>query len=59
MAHWSKTFLGNVFNSCLDIDVDSNRKCSHFIDYMMSNFGHLYPESVVTLCTSYYCSFYG
>ena len=26
---------------------------------MMSNFGHLNPESVVTLFKSYCCSFYG
>ena len=54
--------LGNYLNSRLDINVDTNRKCSHFIVYynhMMSNFGHLNPESVVTLFKSYCCSFYG
>ena len=51
-----------LFNSCLDIKMDANRKCSHFISYynhMMSNFGHLNTESVVTLFKSYCCSFYG
>ena len=36
--------VGNFFNSCLDINVGSNRKCSHCIgygNYMMSKFGHL------------------
>ena len=42
--------------------MDANRKCSHFIgyyNYMMSNFSHLNPESVVTLFKSYCCSFDG
>ena len=54
--------LGNFFNSRLDINVDTNHKCSHFIghfNHMMSNFGHLNPESVGTLFKSYCCSFYG
>ena len=62
MAHWSVRHLGNFFNSCLDINMDTNRKCSHFIGYynhMMSNFSHLNPESGVTLFKSYCCSFYG
>ena len=40
--------------------MDSIRKCSHFIGYynqMMSNFGHLNPESVVTLFKYDSCSF--
>ena len=34
----------SLFNSCLDIKVDTSHKCSHFIGYynhMMSNFSHL------------------
>ena len=47
--------LRNFFNSSLDINVNSIIKCSHFICYynqMMSNFGHLNPESVFTLFKS-------
>ena len=60
--HTGVRHLGNFLNSCLDINVDSNRKCSHFIGYynqMMNNFGHLNPKSVVTLKKSYCCSLYG
>ena len=35
--------LGNFLNSRLDINMDTNRKCSHFIGYynhMMSNSSH-------------------
>ena len=42
--------------------MDINHKCSYFIghyNHMMSNFGHLNPESVVILFKSYCCSFYG
>ena len=51
-----------LFNDCHDINMDTNRKCSHFIGYynhMMNKFSHLNPESVVTLFKSYCCSFYG
>ena len=54
--------LGNFLNNCLDINMDTNRKWSHFIGYfnhMMRNVSHLNPESVVTLFKSYCCSFYG
>ena len=54
--------LGNFLSSRLDINVDTNHKCSHFIghfNHMMSNFGHLNHESVGTLFKSYCCSFYG
>ena len=57
--HTGVRHLGNFFNSCPDINVDTNCKCYHFIGYynhMMSNFSHLNPESVVTLFKSY---FYG
>ena len=60
--HTGVRHLGNFLNNCLDINMDTNRKCSHFIGYfnhMMSNFSHLNPESVVTLFKSYCCSFYG
>ena len=43
---------GNFLNSCLHINVDSNRTFSHCIGYynhMMSNFGHLNPASLVIL----------
>ena len=53
--------LDNFFNRCLDHNVDSNHKCSHFIGYynqMLSNFGHLNPESVVTLF-KFMVHFYG
>ena len=61
---WNTGFrhLDNSFNSCHDNNVDTNRKCSHFIgqyNHMMSNFSHLNLESVVTLFKSYCCSFYG
>ena len=58
----SRYTVGNFFNSRHYINVDSNRKSSHFIghyNHMMSNFVHLNPEIVFTLCKSYCCSFYG
>ena len=39
--HTGVRHLCNFFNSCLDINMDTNRKCSHFIGYynqMMNNF---------------------
>ena len=60
--HTGVRHLGNFLNNCLDINMDTNRTCSHFIGYfnhMMSNFSHLNPESVVTLFKCYCCSFYG
>ena len=60
--HTGVRHLCNFFNSCLDNNMDTNRKCSHCIgqyNHMMSNFGHLNPESAVTLFKSYCCSFYG
>ena len=60
--HTGVRHLDNIFNSRLDINVDTNHTCSHFIghyNHMMSNFGHLNPESVVTLFKSYCCSSYG
>ena len=60
--HTGVRHLGNFLNSRLDINVDTNHTCSHFIghyNHMMSNFRHLNPESVVTLFKSYCCSFYG
>ena len=60
LYHGTLELDSNLFNGWLDIHVDSNRKCTHFIDFfnhMMSNFGHLNPESVVTLFKSYCCFF--
>ena len=60
--HTRVRHLGNCFNRCLDIDVDSNRKCYYYTYYcnqMMSNLGHLNPECVVTLFKFYCCSFNG
>ena len=60
--HTGVRHLGNFLNSCLDTNVETNHKCSHCIGYynhMMSTFGHLNPDSVVTLFKSYCCSFYG
>ena len=31
--HTGVKHLGNFFNRCLDINVDTNRKCSHCIGY--------------------------
>ena len=58
--HTGVRYIDYFFNSCLDINMDSKRKCYNFISYynhMMSNFGHLNPESA--LFKSYCCSFYG
>ena len=57
--HGTHTYIrhiGNFFNSCLDITVDSNRTCYHFTYYfsqLMSNFRLLIPDNVVNFIKSY------
>ena len=33
--HTGVTHLGNFSNNCLNMNVDANRKCSHFIGYII------------------------